>query len=186
MAKNKKKSVSSKDLLKALDKSLDALESCRKHEEKLAKNRNKAIASLLELEALIEDAKACQCKRAASKSKAKTKAKKKNSKKVEAASSAQSVETVSLIESLSSVRAKAFDDLELIAGVGPKLAETLSEMGISTFQQIANWTIEDIERVDQQLNFPGRIVRENWVEQAKALAAGGRDEYVRVFGKEPR
>ena len=59
-------------------------------------------------------------------------------------------------------------------------------MGITNFSQIAAWTQADITQMDLRLTFPGRIVRENWVEQAKALAEGGREEYVRVFGKEPR
>ena len=78
------------------------------------------------------------------------------------------------------------DDLKLIAGVGPKLEQTLNELGIYHFDQIAAWTIEEIDWVDDYLQFSGRIVRDNWVDQADALARGGRDEYVRVFGKEPR
>jgi len=78
------------------------------------------------------------------------------------------------------------DDLKLIAGVGPKLEETLNELGVFHFDQIAAWTSNEINWVDDYLQFPGRIVRDNWIEQAKALAKGGRDEYVRVFGKEPR
>jgi len=78
------------------------------------------------------------------------------------------------------------DDLELIAGIGPKLAQTLNELGVYRYEQIANWQDSDVQRVDNHLNFSGRIARENWIEQAKALAIGGRDEYVKVFGKEPR
>lgn len=187
MSKSKMKCVKSKAVLKAIDKSLDALEKSRKFEEKLAKQQSKAIAALLELEALVEDAGNCKC--ASKKKKSKSKVKKTKSKKVKPSieSSDNSHSGVaSLIDSLSSVRATAIDDLELIAGVGPKLAVTLNELGISTYEQIAEWTEEDIKRVDEHLNFPGRIVRENWIEQAKALAAGGREEYIRVFGKEPR
>ena len=32
----------------------------------------------------------------------------------------------------------------------------------------------------------GRIDRDDWVRQAKALADGGEAEYIRVFGKKPR
>ena len=39
--------------------------------------------------------------------------------------------------------------------------------------------------VDGYLSFHGRIEREEWVKQAKALAKGGVDEYIRVFGKKP-
>ena len=78
------------------------------------------------------------------------------------------------------------DDLKLINGVGPKIEGQLNGLGIWTFAQIAAWT--DIEQswVDGYLRFRGRIRRDDWVRQADALARGGRDEYVRVFGREPR
>ena len=44
----------------------------------------------------------------------------------------------------------------------------------------------DAEWVDGYLNFRGRIERDDWVRQAKALARGGEAEYVRVFGRKPR
>ena len=78
------------------------------------------------------------------------------------------------------------DDLKMIAGVGPKLEKTLNKLGFWHFGQIAKWTKKDIAIVDDELSFKGRIDRDDWVKQAKALAKGGRDEYVRVFGKEPR
>ena len=78
------------------------------------------------------------------------------------------------------------DDLKMIAGVGPKLEKTLNKLGFWHFSQIAKWTKKDVAIVDDELSFKGRIERDDWVKQAKALAKGGRDEYVRVFGKEPR
>jgi NADH-quinone oxidoreductase subunit E len=39
--------------------------------------------------------------------------------------------------------------------------------------------------VDGYLNFKGRIDRDDWVRQAEALTKGV-DEYIRVFGKDPR
>jgi NADH-quinone oxidoreductase subunit E len=63
------------------------------------------------------------------------------------------------------------DDLKLISGVGPKLEQKLHALGITRFAQIAAWTAEDVARVDDQLNFRGRVDRDKWVEQAKALAA---------------
>ncbi len=36
------------------------------------------------------------------------------------------------------------------------------------------------------LNFKGRIERDDWAKQAKALAKGGEAEYIKVFGKKPR
>jgi NADH-quinone oxidoreductase subunit E len=40
--------------------------------------------------------------------------------------------------------------------------------------------------VDGYLKFKGRIERDDWVKQAKALAKGGEAEYIKVFGKKPR
>lgn len=66
--------------------------------------------------------------------------------------------------------ASAPDDLKLIKGVG-KLNETrLNEEGITTFAQVAAWKKADIAAFDEKLNFKGRIEREEWVPQAKALA----------------
>ncbi len=78
------------------------------------------------------------------------------------------------------------DDLKLISGVGPKIEGILNGLGIYTFAQVAKWKKAEREWVDGYLRFRGRIDRDDWVNQAKALAKGGRDEYVRVFGKEPR
>ena len=78
------------------------------------------------------------------------------------------------------------DDLKLISGVGPVLEKKLNELGIYTYKQVASWKKAEREWVDGYLSFKGRIERDDWVKQAKALAKGGRDEYVRVFGKEPR
>lgn len=78
------------------------------------------------------------------------------------------------------------DDLKLISGVGPKIEGTLHELGIFTYAQVAGWKKAEREWVDGYLNFKGRIERDDWVKQAKALAKGGEAEYVKVFGKKPR
>ncbi len=78
------------------------------------------------------------------------------------------------------------DDLQLIAGVGPKNERLLHELGIYTWAQIGAWKKAEREWVDSYLRFKGRIEREEWVKQAKALAKGGEAEYIRVFGKKPR
>jgi len=78
------------------------------------------------------------------------------------------------------------DDLKLISGVGPVLEGKLHALGITRFEQIAKFKKADITRVDEVLNFKGRIDRDEWVKQAKALAKGGVEEYRKVFGKAPR
>ena len=62
------------------------------------------------------------------------------------------------------------DDLTRIAGIGPKLQETLNKQGIFHFWQIAGLKAADITRLDDALRFPGRIARDKWVAQAKQLA----------------
>lgn len=62
------------------------------------------------------------------------------------------------------------DDLKKISGVGPVLEKKLNALGITTYEQIIGFSAEDIARVDEVLNFKGRIERDNWVEQAKELA----------------
>ena len=63
------------------------------------------------------------------------------------------------------------DDLKVILGVGPFLEKKLHAIGIYTFQQVANFTKEDIDKVNDIIEFfPGRIERDNWVGQAAELA----------------
>ena len=65
------------------------------------------------------------------------------------------------------------DDLKKILGIGPVIEEQLNEMGIYHFQQIADFNQQDIDNVNEALAFPGRIERDEWVEQAGELASGG-------------
>ncbi|MHA7970680.1 NADH-quinone oxidoreductase subunit E [Rhizobium sp. CAU 1783] len=78
------------------------------------------------------------------------------------------------------------DDLKMISGVGPKIEGILNGLGIYTFAQVAGWKKAEREWVDGYLKFAGRIERDDWVKQAKALAKGGEAEYIKVFGKKPR
>lgn len=64
------------------------------------------------------------------------------------------------------------DDLKLIEGIGPKINGVLNEAGITTFEQVANTSVEDLTRIVKveggvRIAFP-----ESWPEQA-ALAAKG-------------
>ncbi len=64
------------------------------------------------------------------------------------------------------------DDLKVISGVGPKLEEKLNSIGVYTYEQIANWTEENVKEFDELLSFKGRIERDEWIEKAKELAKG--------------
>jgi len=71
--------------------------------------------------------------------------------------------------------AGAADDLKKIGGVGPALEKKLNALGVTRFDQIAAFTEDDIKRVDEVLNFKGRIEREDWVGQAKTLAGAEKE-----------
>jgi predicted flap endonuclease-1-like 5' DNA nuclease len=77
------------------------------------------------------------------------------------------------------VRTLPPQNLKRIRGIGVLIEKRLNAMQIATYEQIANWTAEDIERVSRTLDFKGRIERENWVEQARILASGGATEFSR-------
>ncbi|MCA0045261.1 NADH-quinone oxidoreductase subunit NuoE [Celeribacter litoreus] len=74
---------------------------------------------------------------------------------------------------LDAAREGGADDLKKLKGVGPKLEETLNELGFYHFDQIAAWTPEQVAWVDSRLKFKGRIERDGWIEQAKIFAEGG-------------
>ncbi|WP_198018841.1 hypothetical protein [Azorhizobium doebereinerae] len=67
----------------------------------------------------------------------------------------------------------AADDLKRLKGIGPQNERRLNALGIFHFRQIAAWTPEEVRWVGATLAFPGRIEREGWVGQARALLAGG-------------
>lgn len=70
------------------------------------------------------------------------------------------------------------DDLKKIKGVGPKLEAMLQSLGFWHFDQIAAWTDAELAWVDEHLEgFNGRASRDEWVAQAKVLAAGGETEF---------
>ncbi|WP_414462131.1 hypothetical protein [Hyphomicrobium sp. DY-1] len=71
------------------------------------------------------------------------------------------------------------DDLKRIRGIGVLIEKRLNAMGVRRYDQIANWTSGDIDRVSRMLEFKGRIERESWVEQARILASGGYTEFSR-------
>lgn len=64
------------------------------------------------------------------------------------------------------------DDLTKISGIGPVIVGKLEALGVTTFEQITAWKAADIEKFDAELNFKGRIERDEWIKQAKELAKG--------------
>ena len=66
--------------------------------------------------------------------------------------------------------AAVHDNLKRIRGVGLAAEKTLNNAGIVRFDQIAAWAPQDIENLSGPLEkFQARIVRDDWVTQAKAL-----------------
>lgn len=98
-------------------------------------------------------------------------AKKAQTKKPEAKKSAEST----AVKFLDKPQGKA-DDLKKISGVGPVLEKKLNGLGIYHFSQIAGFSKQEIQQVDEVLNFKGRIERDNWLDQAKAFMASGQEE----------
>lgn len=79
---------------------------------------------------------------------------------------------------LEAARGDKPDDLKKIKGVGPKLEALLHRLGFYHFDQIANWTPAEIAWVDENLEgFRGRVSRDDWVAQARRLAAGEETEF---------
>lgn len=75
------------------------------------------------------------------------------------------------------------DNLQLLKGVGPKLVVLLNGLGVTSFQQVADWTDADIARIDPQLGtFQGRIARDNIVDQAGYLARGDKAGFEAKYG----
>ncbi|MGD9669691.1 MAG: hypothetical protein AB7U75_11615 [Hyphomicrobiaceae bacterium] len=75
--------------------------------------------------------------------------------------------------------AHVVDDLKRIRGIGVLIEKKLNSLGIASYDQIANWTAADIAHISEVLDFRGRIERENWIEQARILCAGGQTEFSR-------
>jgi predicted flap endonuclease-1-like 5' DNA nuclease len=77
---------------------------------------------------------------------------------------------------IGNARKEEADDLTIISGIGGWIKEKLSVLDIYTFQQISNFTEEDVQTVTEAIEyFPGRIERDEWILQAREL--------VRIAGK---
>ncbi len=63
------------------------------------------------------------------------------------------------------------DDLKLIAGVTPDIEKKLNKLGVIKFEQIANFSDEEIAYVDEQLSLNGAIEHDDWISKAVALMA---------------
>ncbi|WP_026379176.1 50S ribosomal protein L21 [Afifella pfennigii] len=62
------------------------------------------------------------------------------------------------------------DDLKKLPGVGPAMEKKLNAVGVTRYDQIAGFSKDDLQRLDEELKLKGKAESEDWVGQAKALA----------------
>ena len=73
------------------------------------------------------------------------------------------------------------DDLKVISGIGPQMEGLLNGFGIKSWEQLADLTKDEVATVDGALEeFPGRIERDEWVPQAKAIMENGHKPVARA------
>lgn len=75
------------------------------------------------------------------------------------------------------------DKLCRVKGIGNIIEGKLNDLGVYHFDQIAAWSSKEVEWVDSHLAFSGRIVREDWIGQAKILAQGAETEFSKRVDK---
>ncbi|MDF1753003.1 MAG: hypothetical protein P1U89_09535 [Verrucomicrobiales bacterium] len=79
---------------------------------------------------------------------------------------------------------ESIDDLTEINGIGPVTESQLNDFGVYQFKQIANWDEEAVETIEEAIDGPGRITRNQWIEQAKEfISAPSHDESESEPGK---
>ncbi|MEI9402814.1 proton-conducting membrane transporter [Mesorhizobium argentiipisi] len=138
-----------------------------------------APAALMSTPAASTSAKAAPAKSAAAKKPAATKAAAAPKPTAKAAPSKKAAAPAAK-NAAAPTTGKA-DNLRRLIGIGSVNEKLLKGLGVTTYAQIAAWTDADVKRVEEVLNFDGRIAREKWIEQAKLLAAGDEAEFARQF-----
>ena len=165
------KTESALQLNSNLQAELDALKSCASTETKLDSSNSHAVAVSSAAEADNKQKVIDELRRALEECQATQQAslfdERANGEESIAADDGKATE-----EKLFSTRPDQVDDLKRVKGVGPKLEGMLNNMGIYQFEQIAGFTLKDLEWVDNNLSaFKGRAKRDNWVAQAAKLAS---------------
>ena len=76
------------------------------------------------------------------------------------------------------------DNLQMLKGVGPKLAAQLNALGVTRYDQLARLGDNEVAHLDERMGaFRGRIARDRLVEQACYLERGDTDGFEAKFGK---
>ncbi|MGJ0509675.1 MAG: hypothetical protein ACR652_21630 [Methylocystis sp.] len=76
-------------------------------------------------------------------------------------------------ETLPAPREGRADDLARIKGIGPRSLEKLNALGIFHYDQIAAWNLDNAKWIGATIGAPGRVERDKWIQQARALASAG-------------
>jgi small subunit ribosomal protein S2 len=90
---------------------------------------------------------------------------------LEAASTAEAETSPTEQFELLSAPRGAPDDLAKLTGVGPQIVKKLNEHGVFHYWQLAAMTPDETAKLDADLRFNGRVARDKWSEQARALMA---------------
>ena len=88
----------------------------------------------------------------------------------EAARVPSSPAPASTVAAAATASAGTMDDLQRIKGIGPRAQQSLAAMGVTHFAQIAAWSDEEVAEFNEKLRSRGRIERDQWIAQARALA----------------
>lgn len=64
------------------------------------------------------------------------------------------------------------DDLKQIPGIGPRLEKVLRDRGILRFSDLSGLSKAALKKLDGELGLEGRVIRDDWAGQAKALSGG--------------
>jgi small subunit ribosomal protein S1 len=104
------------------------------------------------------------------------KAKAKDEVKIEAANTSDEMtedvvnqKKANLLNIIGSATEENKDDLKKVNGIGPVYEKKLNEIGIYTWEQLSKLTSEAVADLEQLTKWPGRVERDNWIEQAKEL-----------------
>ena len=138
-------------------------------EEKAAKEAEKKAKAEADKKAKEEAAAKKKAEEEAKKAAAAKPANKEEKKKAELKRVKERSKSIDF-KVLGTAKASEKDDLQVIKGIGPFIEEKLNALGIYTYLQISKMTDKLEDQVNEAIEFfPGRVKRDQWVNQAKIL-----------------
>ena len=63
------------------------------------------------------------------------------------------------------------DDLKAVEGIDVVTEAALNTMGIFHYDQISKWSQNNCAWIEEHLSIQGKILADNWIEQAKKLSS---------------